>query len=147
MIRFASLLLILVAASSIASAEGEQERVVVAWLSLVDAGQFSQAWIETDPRLQKEMDRVRWITGLKRSKQDAGDTISRKFLRFVAKPDYRPDIEGEIYFAMFETEYSKKGRMFDIVFVVQHAGELRVYGFNRGYPMSAYPISNLSTKN
>ena len=136
MIRIAVVSLLIASIAVNADDSSRLEDAAIDWLALVDSRQIEDAWNETDTRFKDLSEKSMWVSNMKRGLAQAGEVQSRSFLKVHKQSRYIDGYDGDLYLVLFDTEYSKTGRMIDTVFLAPDGERLAIFGFHRAYPMT-----------
>ena len=86
-------LLLATALPALADGQAQAQKAALAWLELLDQGQYGQAWDQAAPLVQKNITRAKWEGLLKQLAAKTGPAGQRKLLRSQAMtnpPDAPP---------------------------------------------------------
>ena len=127
LIPFAMLCLIAVATAS--DAEKQAEDAALAWLSLVDAGQYDASWKEAASLFRAQVTVKQWSQAVTAARKPFGELKSRRLkdAKYTTSLPGAPD--GEYVVLQFEAVYEHKASAIETVTPKQDSGSWRVSGY------------------
>ena len=128
LLTFLAMLFLNVAATAL-DAEKQAEEAALAWLALVDAGQYDTSWKEAASLFRTQVTVKQWSQAITAARKPFGKLKSRKLkgAKYATSLPGAPD--GEYVVLQFEAVYEHKALAIETVTPMQDSGSWRVSGY------------------
>jgi hypothetical protein len=113
---------------------GQNETVAVAaaqkWLSVMDAGNYSESWKEASEIFQKGITQTNWNNLISTYRQPLGSLVSRKLLSSQAMTELPGAPDGQYVVMQFDTSFANKTATVETVtFDLEKDGQWKSSGY------------------
>lgn len=110
-------------------AEKQAEEAALAWLALVDAGQYDASWKEAASLFRAQVSVKQWSQAITAARKPFGKLKSRRLkdAKYTTNLPGAPD--GEYVVLQFEVVYEHKASAIETVTPMQDSGSWRVSGY------------------
>lgn len=120
-IIFACMLIVPIAAAQRANAVHKGQEAAVAWLDLLDSGQYGASWDQAAAQLQRGVSRPVWETRLRTWRAPLGSVLARR-LKWASYTETLPDLAvGQSVVLEYETRFENKVSAVETVTPVKDA--------------------------
>ncbi|MGD0276500.1 MAG: DUF4019 domain-containing protein [Syntrophales bacterium] len=121
-------------ASFAVAQDPEKEKAAFAsaeqWLSLVDAGNYGQSWMEVSGYFRNAITKEKWVQSLKAVREPLGKLISRDVRSMIYMTSLPGAPDGEYIVILFDTSFGKKKSAIETVTpMFEEDGRWRVSGY------------------
>lgn len=117
----ASMLIVPIAAAQRASAVHKGQEAAVAWLDLLDSGQYGASWDQAAIQLQRAVPRATWEARVRASRTPLGPVVARR-LTWASYTETLPDLAvGQSVVLEYETRFENKVSAVETVTPVKDA--------------------------
>jgi hypothetical protein len=113
------------------AAEGAAAEAALAWLRLLDAGEYEQGWAQIGGYMKRTIEKAQFLDSVRKLRETLGEMVSRKLLsaQFTTSLPSAPD--GQYVILQFATERArKKNGVETVVPMLDSDGVWRVSGYN-----------------
>nr|WP_229496325.1 DUF4019 domain-containing protein [Massilia polaris] len=91
-----------------ASAVYKGQEAAVAWLGLLDSGQYAASWDQAAPQLQRAVSRPRWKASVPAQRAPLGPVVARR-LKWANYAETLPDLSaGQYVILEYETRFANR---------------------------------------
>lgn len=117
----ASMFIAPVSSAQRASAVHKGQEAAVAWLDLLDSGQYSTSWDQAAVQLQHEVPRAVWEARVRAQRAPLGAVVARR-LKWASYTETLPDLPvGQSVVLEYETRFENKVSAVETVMPVKDA--------------------------
>ena len=107
----------------------DTESTALAWVQLIDAGDYAQSWAEAGPTFRSSVTADLWATQAGAVREPLGDTITRT-VKSVDERETLPGApEGPFRIVTFDTDFGSASGSTETVVLRQAGGEWGVVGY------------------
>lgn len=107
----------------------DTERAALAWVQLIDAGEYAQSWAEAGPTFRSSVTADLWATQAGAVREPLGDTITRR-VKSVDEREALPGApEGPFRIVTFATDFGAASGSTETVILHEEEGEWGVVGY------------------
>lgn len=104
----ASIFIAPIAAGERASAVHKGQEAAVAWLDLLDSGQYAASWDQAAPQLQRTMPRPAWDAKVRAQRAPLGPVVARR-LKWANYTETLPELPaGQYVILEYETRFANR---------------------------------------
>ena len=97
-----------IAAGQRASAVHKGQEAAVAWLDLLDSGQYAASWDQGAPQLQRTVSRPAWEAKLRAQRAPLGPIVARR-LKWASYTETLPELlAGQYVILEYETRFANR---------------------------------------
>lgn len=123
------LLLTLCFSSFISANESSASTAAKEWLTIVDAGNYTQSWQKSDSFFQSVLSQSQWDSSLKGFRSTLGEVHSRSEIgaKIYATLPGLPD--GEYVVIQFQTEFQNKKSAIETLTLSKNSGQWLAIGY------------------
>ncbi len=118
---------------------GDEAARATAWLDLVDAARYTEAWDQAAPALRSGTDRAAWSERIRRERRSDGKVVCRKLITVERSGD-PPRV-----FALFASEFDDGHRVGEKVTLSADAAAVLAYRIGPPAPDRGAPCSTSTT--
>lgn len=117
----ASMLIVPAAGAQRASAVHKGQEAAVAWLDLLDSGQYGASWDQAAVQLQRAVPRATWEATLRANRAPLGSVVARR-LKWASYTETLPELSaGQSVVLEYETRFESKVSVAESVTPVKDA--------------------------
>ena len=110
-------------------AEKQAEEAALAWLSLVDAGQYKASWKKAASLFRAQVSVKQWSQAVSAARKPFGKLKSRQLMDATYATSLPGAPDGEYVVLQFEAVYEHKASAIETVTPMQDDGNWRVSGY------------------
>jgi hypothetical protein len=130
----AAVMLALVAAAplcgSAQQAQGDATAAALAWLALIDGGDYAHSWHSAAKLFRGSIEQPRWVEAVTRTRAVLGALQSRRLLAATAAHSLPGAPDGEYYVLRFHSSFANKAEATETVTPMKDEdGHWRVSGY------------------
>lgn len=104
----ASMFIAPIVAGQRASAVHKGQEAALAWLDLLDSGQYAASWDDAAPQLQRTVPRLRWESSVREQRALLGPVLARR-LKWANYTETLPDLPAGQYVVLeYETRFANR---------------------------------------
>ncbi len=107
----------------------ETEQAVVAWLHLVDEGQYETSWTNASPEFQKRVMQTQWVGAVGGVRKPLGAVSSRKLDKVLGLKSLPGLPDGNYTVMQFQTTFANKESAVETVTLIPDGETLKVAGY------------------
>jgi len=123
------ILLLVLGVFSVGSLADEKETSALAWLALVDAGDYESSWEQAAPFFQMSISRDKWAGALTQVRAPLGEVMTRELSHSAPKTNLPGAPKGDYLIMRLSTAFAHEASAVETLTMQQGPQGWRVVGY------------------
>jgi len=109
--------------------EGDEVRQAIAWLELIDNGDYAASWDQAAPYFQRAISSSQWQEALSKVREPLGQLVKRELNESTYHDSLAGAPDGDYYVITLNTEFADKQSAVETITVIKVDEQWRAVGY------------------